>query len=111
MIVGGMAFRAYAILTLGRYFTRAVRAHVGQTVVQRGPYRYIRHPSYTGLLVALVGVALTLSNWVGLAALLLCAGAGCAYRIAVEERELRRTLGDEYIAYMRRTRRLIPFIL
>ncbi len=110
LVVGGMAFRYYAIVVLGRYFTRQVTVHAGQTVVDRGPYRYIRHPSYTGLLIALIGVALALNNWAGLAAMLLCAAPGFAYRIAVEERELRGALGDAYRAYMARTRRLIPFV-
>lgn len=110
LVVGGMAFRYYAIVVLGRYFTRQVTVHAGQTVVERGPYRYIRHPSYTGLLVALIGVALALNNWAGLAAMLLCAAPGFAYRIAVEEQELRRALGDAYRDYMARTRRLIPFV-
>src|ERR1700721_942815 len=62
----GIAFRYYCMRVLGRYFTFDVAVHGGQTVVEAGPYRYIRHPSYTGAIITLVGFGLTLENWVGL---------------------------------------------
>lgn len=56
LMLAGMAFRWYSIAVLGKYFTVDVAVHAGQTVVEAGPYRYIRHPSYTGVLVTFVGV-------------------------------------------------------
>jgi protein-S-isoprenylcysteine O-methyltransferase Ste14 len=85
-----------------------IRVHAGQTVIEVGPYRYIRHPSYTGALITLVGLAL--GNWAGLLALLDCMGAAYAYRISVEEAALVAALGEPYKEYMRRTRRLVPFL-
>ncbi|SRR5579875_409066 len=107
----GTVFRFYAIRTLGRYFTREVAIHAGQKVIESGPYRYIRHPSYSGLLLALLGLTLTLTNWASLLVMTLCVAPGIGYRIFVEERALRVALGQPYIAYMARTRRLIPFVL
>jgi protein-S-isoprenylcysteine O-methyltransferase Ste14 len=78
-------------------------------VVQAGPYRWVRHPSYTGSLVTILGVLLCCLNWASLAAFAL-ALAGYAYRIRIEEEALAESLGDEYRSYMRRTRRLIPRI-
>jgi protein-S-isoprenylcysteine O-methyltransferase Ste14 len=73
----GMAFRFYAMSVLGRFFTYDVAVHSGQTAIEAGPYRYIRHPSYTSALITLVGLGLALGNWAGLLALLAC--MGCLY--------------------------------
>jgi protein-S-isoprenylcysteine O-methyltransferase Ste14 len=106
----GVALRQYAIRCLGRYFTRAVAVHPGQVVVQQGPYRYIRHPAYSGTLLTVFGLGLALTNWASLLALVLCTLAGHLYRIDVEERALRAALGQPYEDYMRHTKRLIPFV-
>ncbi|HEY3344177.1 MAG TPA: isoprenylcysteine carboxylmethyltransferase family protein [Anaerolineaceae bacterium] len=107
-ILAGVAFRQYAIRTLGRFFTRKVAVTASQPVVQRGPYRLIRHPAYTGTLLTMLGVGLALTNWASLAALLACAISGHLYRVSVEEQALIRALGEPYIDYMRHTWRFIP---
>jgi protein-S-isoprenylcysteine O-methyltransferase len=111
LMVGGMAFRFYSMSLLGRFFTYDVAIHAGQTVIEAGPYRYIRHPSYTGGLTTLAGIGLALGNWAALLALLACAGTGYAYRMYVEEAALVAALGEPYKAYMLRTTRLLPFFL
>jgi protein-S-isoprenylcysteine O-methyltransferase len=110
LMVAGMAFRWYAVRTLGRFFTFEVAVCPDQRVVQTGPYRYIRHPSYTGTLVTLIGLGLALTNWVSLAVILLISSSGLLYRIHVEEHALMGELGQPYLDYMSRTRRLIPFL-
>ncbi|HZV48783.1 MAG TPA: isoprenylcysteine carboxylmethyltransferase family protein [Candidatus Dormibacteraeota bacterium] len=110
LMVGGMALRWYAVHLLGASFTCSVATRPGQTVVQAGPYRWIRHPSYTGGLVTIAGVLIALANPVSLAALVVPIG-GYAYRIYVEEEALLQELGDAYRDYMRRTWRLIPFLV
>lgn len=110
LMLAGMAFRFYAMSILGRFFTYDVAVHPDQTVVEVGPYRHIRHPSYTGALITLVGLGLALGNWAGLLALLACMGTAYAYRISVEEAALVAALGEPYKEYMRRTRRLVPFL-
>jgi protein-S-isoprenylcysteine O-methyltransferase Ste14 len=107
----GMAFRYYAMRVLGRYFTFQVDVHSGQTVIEAGPYRYIRHPSYTGALITVLGLGLVLGNWASLVAILACILTGYAYRIHVEEAALISALGERYSEYMRRTARLVPFLL
>jgi protein-S-isoprenylcysteine O-methyltransferase Ste14 len=107
----GIAFRYYAMRVLGRYFTFQVDVSSGQTVVEAGPYRYVRHPSYTGALITVVGFGLSLGNWAGLLALVACVGIGYAYRIHVEEAALVAALGEPYREYMGRTQRLVPFVL
>jgi protein-S-isoprenylcysteine O-methyltransferase Ste14 len=110
LMVAGMAFRWYSIAVLGKYFTVDVAVHAGQTVVEAGPYRYIRHPAYTGAFLTFVGVGLALGNWMGLAALLICVGTAYGYRMRTEEAALVAALGEPYREYMRRTRRLLPFL-
>lgn len=110
LMLAGAAFRWHAMSVLGRFFTVNVAIQEGHTLVETGPYRYIRHPSYTGALITEVGVGLALGNWVSLLTLLVCTGIGYAYRISIEETALIAVLGDPYRHYMRRTTRLIPFV-
>jgi protein-S-isoprenylcysteine O-methyltransferase Ste14 len=112
LMYAGIALRFYAIKCLGRYFTTSVAVAAEQTVVETGPYRFIRHPSYAGFLITWLGVGLSLTNnWLSLLVIMGCALAGFAYRIHVEERVLQERLGQRYQEYMQRTKRLIPFVL
>jgi protein-S-isoprenylcysteine O-methyltransferase Ste14 len=110
LMFAGMALRLYSIVLLGRYFTFSVAVHTEQPVIEAGPYRYIRHPSYAGALITLAGLGLALGNWAGLIALLACMAIAYAYRIRIEESALVTALGEPYKKYIRRTRRLIPYI-
>ena len=112
LIYAGIALRLYAIFTLGAFFTTVVAITPEQTVIQTGPYRFIRHPSYTGLLLTLLGIGLCVfANWLSLLAFIGCSLIAIGYRITVEERVLREQLGKPYQEYMRRTKRLIPFVV
>lgn len=110
-VLAGTALRGYAVASLGRFFTVQVATHAAQTVIDSGPYRLIRHPAYTGQLLALIGFALALGNGAGVLAVLVLAGPGYAYRIKVEEAALLASLGDAYARYTRRTWRLIPYLI
>jgi protein-S-isoprenylcysteine O-methyltransferase len=109
LLLSGSALRWWSILTLGRFFTVDVAVHEGHRLVQSGPYRVLRHPSYTGLLVSFAGLGLGLGTWAGLLALLVPVGLGLARRIAVEERVLAAELGEEHARWSERTWRLVPF--
>ena len=110
LMVAGLVFRAYAIRQLGRYFTPEVTIQPGQHVVDRGIYRFLRHPSYTGTLITILGFGLALTNALSLAIMLALPGLAYGYRMRIEEAALSEALGEEYREYMRRTKRLIPFI-
>jgi protein-S-isoprenylcysteine O-methyltransferase Ste14 len=110
LALAGVAFRWYAIITLGRFFSMRVQTASDQQVIESGPYRWIRHPSYTGGLMTVLGVLLMSSNWATLACFLIVI-PGFAYRISVEERALVGELGDRYRSYMQRSKRLVPFLL
>jgi protein-S-isoprenylcysteine O-methyltransferase Ste14 len=109
-ILAGVALRWYAIATLGVYFTRDLAVRPNQQVIQYGPYRHVRHPSYTGTLLTTLGIALALTNWASLVVMLLCAGVAHYRRAQVEEQLLVERLGKPYVEYMRQTRRFIPFV-
>ncbi len=111
LINAGVALRLYAIHLLGAFFTTSVAFAPEQTVIETGPYRLIRHPSYTGLLITLLGLGLIYANWLSLLVLMGCSLLGLSYRIHVEEHVLKAHLGEQYQEYMRRTKRLIPFVL
>jgi protein-S-isoprenylcysteine O-methyltransferase Ste14 len=110
LMLVGIAFRWYAIWTLGRFFTRNVAIHADQKVVQNGPYRLMRHPAYAGTILAMLGLGLAMTNWVSILVLGICNLLGHLYRIHVEEESLRTNLGLPYVTYMQRTKRLIPFV-
>lgn len=104
----GLVIRWWAIITLGRFFTVDVVIEKDHEVVESGPFRYVRHPSYTGVLLAFAGWALTLENWVAILVVLAPIFVAFVRRMNVEEAALRGALGERYVAYMRRTHRLVP---
>lgn len=108
VFAAGIALRWWAILVLGRFFTADVALARDHQLILRGPYRLVRHPSYSGMMLAFAALAATFQNWLSVVALLGPIGAGLAYRIHVEERALVQGLGDAYRRYQTTTKRLIP---
>jgi len=107
----GLALRVWAIVVLGRFFRYVVVIQEGHVVVDQGPYHLLRHPSYTGILLILLGIGIALGTWPAIAAALVIPLPGFAARIVVEERALTKALGDQYRDYAARTHRIIPGIL
>ncbi|MEO8460845.1 MAG: isoprenylcysteine carboxylmethyltransferase family protein [Dokdonella sp.] len=110
VFAAGLLLRWYAIVYLGRWFTVDVAIATDHPVIDSGPYRSIRHPSYTGVLLVFLGYGLCLGNWLACLILVSVATAVFLWRIAIEEKALLGALGPAYAAYMRRTRRLIPLL-
>jgi protein-S-isoprenylcysteine O-methyltransferase len=108
LTLGGLAIRWYSIIYLGRYFTVNVAIATDHKLIDTGPYRAVRHPSYTGALLAFLGLAICMQNWASLLILMTGATAAFLYRIRVEERALTGAFGDRYRQYQQRTARLIP---
>ncbi len=107
----GILVRQWAIAVLGRFFSLTVRVAEDHRVVDKGPYRLVRHPSYTGVLITFIGLGLAVQSWGALLVLLGVFSLSFGYRMRVEERTLLSTLGEDYAQYMRRTKRLIPFLI
>ena len=110
VVVLGVGLRIWAVLTLGPFFKFVVAIQDQHRVVDRGPYRLVRHPSYTGALAGLLGVGIVLDNWLAAAALVLIPLAAVLIRIRVEEARLVTALGSPYQNYADRTNRLVPGI-
>jgi protein-S-isoprenylcysteine O-methyltransferase Ste14 len=108
LLVAGVGIRWSAIRALGKFFTSVVLIREDHRLLRTGLYKRVRHPAYTGALVAHLGLGLSFTNWFSLALSLVPFMVAASYRIRVEERALREAFGDEYEAYASSTRRLIP---
>jgi len=107
----GAGVSIWAELTLGRFLNWQVQVLPDHNIVDKGPYRLIRHPMYTGQIVSFIGLGLAMQSWAAILVVLVASGIRYGIRIRVEERLLVSKLGDNYVQYMKRTKRLIPFIL
>jgi len=107
----GVVIRQWAIAVLGRFFSLTVRVAEDHRVVEKGPYRLVRHPSYTGVLITFIGLALAVQSWGALLVLLGVFSATFGYRMRVEEKTLLSELGENYASYMKRTKRIIPYLI
>lgn len=108
LMLVGLSIRWTAIITLGRFFTANVVIHEEHRLVRAGLYRHIRHPSYTGLLVAAGGVGLSFGNWLSLLVLVVPVILALLYRVRVEEAALKEAFGQTYADYCKSTKRLVP---
>jgi len=108
IILSGIALRQWSVLTLGRFFTVRVQVTSDQRVVDTGPYRWLRHPSYTAIIMSFVGIGVALENWLSLLALIVVPTVGLVVRIRVEERALLAALGEPYREFSATRARLIP---
>ncbi len=109
-MVVGTVLRLWAVRALGDQFRRVVAVTPDQRVVTSGPYRWVRHPSYTGALLIFGGFGLALANALSLVVLVVLPGLAYLRRIRVEEAELESVLGERYLAYARGRARLVPSV-
>jgi protein-S-isoprenylcysteine O-methyltransferase Ste14 len=110
ILLAALVLRGWTFKTLGQYFTHTVMVSSDQPVIAAGPYRVLRHPSYTAILLACIGIGLAAANWADLAALLLLSLTALLWRIHIEERALLATLGDRYRGYAAQHKRLVPLV-
>jgi len=110
MILGSL-LRRYCWRALGESFTGDVSVRPDQPIISSGPYRLVRHPSYTAGMVMYIGIGLALGSWFSLALLTIATYATYSYRVIVEERVLLDALGEPYAAYMKERKRFIPYVL
>uniref|UniRef100_E6QHV4 Isoprenylcysteine carboxyl methyltransferase (ICMT) family protein n=1 Tax=mine drainage metagenome TaxID=410659 RepID=E6QHV4_9ZZZZ len=110
ILVLGFALRLTAIAMLGRAFSVNVAIREKQSLKQDRLYAWMRHPSYSGMVLMFFAIGLAERNWISLLILVIVPGAALFYRIHVEEAALRTAFGDEYVEYSRRVKRLLPGI-
>lgn len=110
LVFAGWFARIWAQRELGKYFTGEVAVQSDHAVIQSGPYALVRHPAYTGGVLAAIGYGLTLSTWLGAAISGVLLIWAYVLRVPREEALLARELGEPYRAYMQRTKRFLPFV-
>lgn len=110
MMTGGLIFRIWSIRTLGEHFTAAVQTSDQQELITTGPYAIIRHPSYLGAYLAIIGSAIFLCTPLG--TLVSIAAMSYAYerRISAEEKALAARFGESWQAYKAHTFRMLPYV-
>jgi len=108
VMIAGATFRQWALIHLGRFFSRTVQIESAHQTIKTGPYRWIRHPAYTGMIAVHTGISMALGAWLGTLIAFAIVTASLSYRIRVEENILLQALGDEYRAYKSQTWRLFP---
>jgi protein-S-isoprenylcysteine O-methyltransferase len=109
-MVAGLLLRWWSVRTLAQYFTVDIAIHPGQELIRRGPYRLLRHPSYTGALLTVLGFGIALGDLPAALVVIVPITAAFLWRIRIEEQMLAQAFPDAYPAYARQTRRLIPFV-
>lgn len=110
LMIGGSLLRRHCWRMLGASFTGAVIVRASQTVVERGAYRYVRHPSYTAGALLVIGIGIALANWLSILVIVASTVLVYAYRVRVEEAALCAIIGDPYSVYMARTKRFVPYV-
>jgi protein-S-isoprenylcysteine O-methyltransferase Ste14 len=106
----GLIIRVKSILTLKKQFTYTVTKVEDHELIEKGLYKIIRHPGYLGQLIIFTGIAASLSNWLSIILMFVPVFIGYSYRIRVEEKFMIEQMGQKYIEYQKRTRKLIPGI-
>jgi protein-S-isoprenylcysteine O-methyltransferase len=110
LMVFGLVVRWIAIIHLGRFFTVNVSIAKDHQLITTGPYRYVRHPSYSGTLLMFLGFGLCMLNIFSLTAVVLPILIAFLWRMHVEEEALKAAFGDRYQSYAESTYRLIPYL-
>ncbi len=106
----GLIIRINSILTLKKQFTYTVTKIENHQLIETGLYKIIRHPGYLGQLIIFLGISTSLSNWLSILSMIISVSIGYIYRIKTEEKFMIEQMGDRYIDYQKRTKRLIPMI-
>jgi len=106
----GLILRHWSIVSLGKFFRTTIELQKGQKVIDNGPYRHIRHPSYAGIILFFIGYGIVSKDWLSLGVAVCLPIASLVYRIQIEEKALAEGMGQDYVAYQKRTKKLLPGI-
>ena len=110
LTLAGLLFTVWARVHLGRNWSGTITVKQGHELITRGPYTLVRHPIYSGLLLAFIGSALARAEWRGILAVILAFWA-LWRKLSIEEEWMRQQFGAAYEDYTRRVAALVPFLL
>ena len=108
ILILGILLREWSIWVLGKYFTVRVQVSDNAKLVTEGPYKYIRHPAYTGGFLTFAGIPIAIGTWSGALVAIVVSMIAYLYRIRIEEEALQEAFGSEYEEYKKRTWKLLP---
>jgi protein-S-isoprenylcysteine O-methyltransferase Ste14 len=111
LIVIGLMIRIHSILTLKQFFTYSIAKVENHKVIETGLYKFIRHPGYFGQLIIFIGISTSLSNWLSILVMMIPITLGYLYRIKIEEIFMVEQLGEDYLNYQERTKKIIPMLV
>lgn len=111
LVILGIIIRIWSVITLGKYFTISVKIDNNQKLIEKGLYKYIRHPCYTGNIASLLGIAFGMRNIFGILTTIVLLTLIYGYRIYIEEKALKLKFKESYIEYKNRTKFVIPYLL
>jgi protein-S-isoprenylcysteine O-methyltransferase Ste14 len=109
LVAAGLGFSVWARQHIGRNWSGTVEVKQDHQLICTGPYRFVRHPIYTGILIAFLGTAIVVGQWSGILAMLIACGSFWR-KLTLEERFMRETFGSAYEEYRVRTAALIPYL-
>jgi protein-S-isoprenylcysteine O-methyltransferase Ste14 len=110
LVIAGLIIRVTSILKLKKQFTYTITSIENHELIETGFYKTIRHPGYLGQLIIFLGTSVCLSNWLSILLMIIPVLSGYLNRINVEERFMAEQMGQKYLDYRKRTKRLIPSI-
>jgi protein-S-isoprenylcysteine O-methyltransferase Ste14 len=110
LVAIGFVIRIYSILTLKQFFTYSIAKVENHKIIETGLYKFIRHPGYLGQLIIFIGISTSISNWISILFMMIPVTMGYLYRIKAEERFMTDQLGEDYLKYQGRTKRIIPML-
>jgi protein-S-isoprenylcysteine O-methyltransferase Ste14 len=110
LVLIGLIIRITSILTLKQHFTYTVTKIENHDLIEKGLYKRIRHPGYLGQLIIFLGISTCLSNWLSILLMIIPVSIGYLNRIRIEEKFMVEHMGQKYLDYQKRTKRLIPMI-
>lgn len=106
----GIIIRCLSVWTLRKYFSLSVTIELEHHIVQSGPYKYLRHPAYTGGILTIIGMPISLRSPLAILIVAITVALIYGYRISVEEKALAQNFGKEYHKYSKKTWKIIPWI-
>lgn len=108
IMISGLMLRTWSIYTLGNYFTMHLAIQEDHKIISKGPYRYLRHPSYVGAFLTYLGTTVFLHSWFSMIIAAVILSMAWLRRMHYEEKLLIEKFGDEYISYCRTAKKAIP---
>lgn len=109
-ILLGIFIREYSVITLGKFFSFQISVIEKHKLIENGPYHYIRHPAYTGGILSIIGISISLRSMIAVIIVIIMSTIAYGSRIKYEEKILVHEFGEEYIRYRNKTKKLIPLI-